>query len=221
RPEELEWIQARSAAFDAGYLLRVEEHIETNGFEQALYEVVREWQQARQAKAFTSEQRERMKNPKNEFHLEKAGANQWRLYPVTFKRNLEHTFREVQTGEPIATTLTFDNPYDSQPVQFYVTARSADGNTTATVNRLTIEFNNYHSIEINEPLKAGDKLYCDGKCIYLCDGQWNKLRPVYSDKIPAWNTGDNNLVIKSTFSGNQAPTLIFELKSLGKAEDVN
>ena len=214
RPEEIEWIQARSAGFDAGYLLRVYDHIETNGFKEEMYEAVREWQKARHAKAFTAEQRERMKNPKNEFHLEKAGADEWNLYPVTFKRNLSHAFREVQTGEPVASVFDFENPYGSSPVQFYVTAQAGDQN--ASVNSLSITFNDYHTIDVVQSLKAGDRLYCDGKEVSLCDSQWNKIRTVYSGKIPVWNAGANRITVKSEFSGNRAPTLMFELKSTGE-----
>ncbi|HRQ51312.1 MAG TPA: hypothetical protein PLR74_12290, partial [Agriterribacter sp.] len=37
RPEEVEWIQARSAAFNAGYLLRVDESIEKSGFKEQFF----------------------------------------------------------------------------------------------------------------------------------------------------------------------------------------
>ena len=49
RPEEVEWIQARSAAFNAGYLLRVDESIEKNGYRDQLFEAIREWQKARRS----------------------------------------------------------------------------------------------------------------------------------------------------------------------------
>jgi hypothetical protein len=39
RPEEVEWIQARSAAFNAGYLLRVDANIEKNGYKDQLFEI--------------------------------------------------------------------------------------------------------------------------------------------------------------------------------------
>ncbi len=221
RPEEMEWIQARSAAFDAGYLLRVDESIEKSGFEEQLYEVVREWQKARHAKAFTAEQREKMKNPKNEFHLEKTGENRWTLYPVTFKRGFEHKFRMTQTGEPVANKFKLDNPYAEQPVQFYITARDTEGNKIAAVSNLQLEFNSYLTVEIKESVKAGDKIFCDGKAIYLCDGQWNKLKPLYSGKMPVWNAGENNITVKSDFSGSQAPVLVFEFKALGKSEEIS
>ena len=220
RPEEMEWIQARSAAFDAGYLLRVDESIEKSGFKEQLFEVVREWQNARHAKAFTKEQREQMKNPKNEFHLEKAGENLWTLYPVTFMRGFEHKFRMVQTGEPVVNALKFDNKHPEQPVQFYITAQLVEGNRTATVSNLRLEFNNYFTVELEGAFKAGDKIYCDGKGLYLCDAQWNKIKPVYSGKLPVWNAGENNIAIKSDFSGNNAPTLVFEFKFLGKGEEI-
>ena len=221
RPEEMEWIQARSAAFNAGYLLRVDESIEKSGFEEPLYEVVREWQKARHSKAFTAEQRERMKNPKNEFHLEKTGENQWNLYPVAFIRGFEHKFRMTQTGEPVTSQFKIENPYAEQFAQFYITTHAVEANKTETISNLQLNFNNYLTVEIKEPLKAGDQIFCDGKIVYLCDGQWNKISPLYSGKMPVWIQGENTVTVKSDFSGNQAPKLVFEFKSTGKGEKIS
>jgi hypothetical protein len=220
RTEEIEWIQARSAAFDAGYLLHVYDHLETNGFKDEMYEAVREWQRARHANAFSAGQRKRMRNPKNEFHLEKLGTYEWKLYPVTFKRNLSHAFWETSAGESVVNTFDFENPYSSRPAQFYVTVQTTAGNQTASVNSLSITFNNSHTLDIAQPLKAGDRLYCDGKEVYLCDSQWNKIRTVYSGKAPVWDAGANRITVRNKFSGNRAPALIFELKATGDAETV-
>ena len=119
RPEDIEWIQARSAGFDAGYLLRVDaKSVEANGFKKAHFTSIKEWQDARKARAFSKEQIGRLQNPKNEFHLEKAGQDKWQLFEVNLKGGYIHKFRLVQDGEPVLSSYNFNNPYESQPMQF-------------------------------------------------------------------------------------------------------
>ncbi|SDS33937.1 hypothetical protein SAMN05216490_0976 [Mucilaginibacter mallensis] len=220
RPEEVEWIQARSAAFNAGYLLRVDENIEKNGYKEQLFEAIREWQNARRANAFTAEQIERMKNPKNEFHLEKRDKNKWELYPVKLNRGYHHKFRMVQTGEPVTSKFIVNNPYQEQPLQFYITLKAVGNDLTATVSYFQFKINDYQTITLNAPLKAGDRVCCDGKKVYLCDKTWNKLSVISSDKIPVCGSGNNEIVATSEFSGDQSPSLDIEFKSVGEPEKV-
>jgi len=220
RPEEVEWIQARSAAFNAGYLLRVDENIEKNGYKDQLFEAIREWQNARRAYAFTAGQIERMKDPKNEFHLEKRDKNKWELYPVKLSRGYRHKFRMVQTGEPVTSKFTVNNPYQEQPLQFYITVQAVDNDLTATVSHFQFNINNYQTITLSAPLKAGDRVCCDGKKVYLCDKTWNKLSVISSDQIPVCGNGNNEIVATSEFSGEQSPSLEIEFKSVGEPEKV-
>lgn len=220
RPEEIEWIQARSAGFNAGYLLRVDETIEKSGFKNELFSAIKEWQKARRSGAFTTAQKERFKNPKTEFHLVKKSENSWDLFPVSLHGGFEHKYRQLQTGEPVKSKFKVSNMNGVQPFRFYVTAAAVEGNKTATVSNIVIEVNNYQSIELNESLKAGDKLFCDGKAIYLCDATWNKIKEIKSAKLPQWSEGDNEITVSSDFSDNQAPVLKLEFKSVGKAEHV-
>jgi len=220
RPEELEWIQARSAGFDAGYLLRVDERIEASGYRDQLFELIREWQKARHARAFSTDQIERMKDPKNEFHLSKIADNQWQLNQINLFRGFEHKYREVQTGEPVKTNFTFVNPYGDQPAKFYVSAIPVDGNKTASVSNLTISFNNYQFITIDETLKAGDCLVFDGKSMFLCDIFWKPRKEIKHSELPTFSKGENNVEVTGAFSGAQAPVLKFEFKVVGEPEMV-
>lgn len=221
RPEEIEWIQARSTAFDAGYLLRVDENIEKSGFKEVFFEAIREWQKARHAKAFTADQIIRMKDPKNEFHLEKVSDNSWNLYPVAMQIGVEHKYRQVQTGEPVATRFKMDNPFAEQPVQLYITALAGDGNTTASVSGLRIEVNGYQALEIDDPVRAGDKLIVDGEAVFVCDPNWNKIKRLNVNSIPKWTKGENQIEVKSEFSGSQAPVLKIDCKAIGAPERVS
>ena len=220
RPEEVEWIQARSAGFNAGYLLRVDESIERNGFRDELFELIREWQKARNEKVFSAEQLKRLQNPKNEFHLVKVSESQWDLYPVQLFRKGVHKYRTAQIGETVISKYSFVNPYGSQDAKFYITAVPVDGNQSASVSNLKITVNNYQSLIINEPVKAGDRLMCDGKSVYLCDPYWKIVKSIPVDNMLSLQEGENKVEFSCDFSGDKAPVLQFEFKAVGSSERV-
>ncbi|MRG46978.1 hypothetical protein GFS24_17785 [Chitinophaga sp. SYP-B3965] len=220
RPEEIEWIQARSAAFNAGYLLRVDENIEKNGYKEALFEAVREWQKARNAKTFTAAQIAKFKDPTTEFHLVKKGEGSWELYPVKLITDLTHKYKMMQTGEPVTTRFKANNPYGAQPLKFYITAEAVEGNKTETVTGIRIIINDLPPIEIEGPVKAGDKFVCDGVSIYQCDAWWNNRKEIKVSGLPQWQTGENNITLKSEYSGEQGPVLKLDVKFSGLAEKV-
>jgi hypothetical protein len=220
RPEEVQWIQARSAGFDAGYLLRIDERIEANGYRDQLFELIREWQKARHEKVFSPQQKEMLKDPNKEFHLEKTGEKSWNLYQVNLLRGYEHKYRQVQTGEPVKSSFTFDNPYNDQPAKFYITAVSAGDNLLTTVSNLTITFNNYQVITINEIIKAGDCLVFDGERLNLCNSFWMPQKEIKLSVIPTFPNGENKVEVTGGFSGPDSPVLKFEFKVSGEAEKV-
>lgn len=220
RPEDIEWIQARSAGFDAGYLLRVNNTIEKSGFKNQLFEAIREWQKARKLHVFSAEQKERLKDPKNEFHLEKTGENSWDLFPVFLSPNFLHKYQEIQTGEPNETDLKFDNPFKAQKLQFYIIVFSSENRNTATVSNIQFSINNYQTFTIQASLKAGDHMICNGQKLYLCDENWNKLNEIATGQIPVLEKGTNEIAITSEFSGKQSPVLSIQFKSVGPAERI-
>ena len=217
RPEDIEWIQARSAAFDAGYLLRVDESIEQNGFKSQLFEAIREWQKVRNLGLFSSSQRERMKNPVNEFHLEKNDDSTWTLYDVMLKGGNQHKYRSVQTGEPLQSKYNFENPYEKQPVQFYATIKAGE-DVGGSISNLQILVEGCAPIQIKESLKAGDKLYCDGKQVYVCDNCWKARTNYPIAGTISWNKGKNNVTLQCDFSSSKAPIIDMEFKALGNPE---
>lgn len=214
RPEDIEWIQARSAAFDAGYLLRVDESIERNGFKSQLFEAIRSWQQVRSGNYLTAEQREAMKNPNNEFHLTRIGDSKWTLQSVLLKGDNRHKFRSVQTGEPLLSRYTFSNPYDEQPIQFYAYIEKGD-DKEATISNIKIQVEGAADITIPAVLKAGDKICCDGKTVRICNATWQTVKSFPVAETAIWSNGDNNVTISAEFSSEEAPAVNVEFKALG------
>lgn len=219
RPEDIEWIQARSAGYDAGYLLRVDEGIEANGFKSQLFSAIREWQKARNTEAFNPEQIARLQNPKSEFHLERVSDDQWTLYDVTLKKGNEHKFRAVQTGEPLLSKLSFENPYEEQPVQFFIYVKPGE-DKQGTIKDLTLEIGGYEPIVVKGDVKAGDKIYCDANKVYVCDTFWKPFQTIELAKVPKWVAGNNQVTARGEFSSDKAPYFEVEFKALGNAQVV-
>lgn len=220
RPEDIEWIQARSAGFDAGYLLRVDaKNVEANGFKDAHFTSIREWQAARKAKAFSEEQIERLQNPKNEFHLEKVGENKWRLFNVNLKGGYIHKFRLVQDGEPVMSNYKFNNPFESQSIQFYIMIKAGEEGVNGSITNLKIEVNNYTELLIPATLRPKDQLYCDGENIYLCDASWKIKKELDVKKLPNVKNGGNSLVVMCDFDGNK-PLIEMAFKTIDTPEMV-
>lgn len=219
RPEDIEWIQARSAAFDAGYLLRVDESIEKNGFKSQLFEAIRSWQEVRNNRLLTSEQREKMKDPKREFHLAKMGEKSWKLYEVCLQGGNRHKYRMVQTGEPLLSKYAFKNPYNKQPITFYANILPGD-EQGATIKNLKLVVEGSAAVEIPTTLKAGDKIYSDGKKVYVCDEYWKAKADYLLPETALWNGGDNIVKIECDFSSEKAPIVEFEFKAIGNEETI-
>lgn len=219
RPEDIEWIQARSAGFDAGYLIRVDEGIEVSGFKSDLFSAIREWQDARNSEAFTAEQLVRLQNPANEFHLEKQSADSWNLYDVTLSKGNIHKYRAVQTGEPLLSKFTFQNPYEGQPAQFYIYVKAGE-DKAATIKNLTLEIEGYEAITLPVEVQANDKIYCDGKSVYICDTFWKPRHQIALNRAPEWIKGQNNIIARGEFSGEKAPAFEVEFKALGNSQTI-
>jgi hypothetical protein len=73
---------------------------------------------------------------------------------------------------------------------------------------------------LTTPLKAGDRIICDGKEVCLCDEYWKKIRAIYEGKIPFIERGNYEIVINSEFSSASSPKLQLEFKSVGEPEKV-
>jgi hypothetical protein len=77
---EMEWMLARSAGYNAGFaMVASPAALRKNPNSGILLDAIREWETARNGKAFSKEQQELLKDPKTEFHLEKSGEGQWEL----------------------------------------------------------------------------------------------------------------------------------------------
>jgi len=212
--EDIEWMLARSAAFDAGYALVTNPFvIENNGCSEQILEKIREWEIARMSGAFNTDQKKRMENIKNEFTLKVSGENQWLLIPYEVKR-YEHEHRELQPGQPASTTFTFFNPYADQSIGFILTVQ--DG----TAKDISMEINNHRKIVLSIEIRQGENLkYEGGSVAILYSENWKvlKILQINKDEFMIGN-GKHDISVDCRFPSDNKGTLKLEIKTQGDPE---
>ena len=216
--EDAEWLLARAAGFDAGFAFNLSlRNVEANGQSDQIFDAIRIWETARMACAFTPEQKTRMQDIKNEFHLEQTAENNWDLYPYHIER-FEHEQKIRQPGEPVHSIFNFDNPYEGQPLMFLITL-TGEKDAVSSVDGITIELNNYSSMDITVRMQPAQILKLDGKgVLQLFDKNWKLIETLNAGKIPLLAKGKNSIMVDAGFTTEGSSKLKIEVKTIGKAE---
>jgi hypothetical protein len=215
--EDIEWMLARSAAYNAGYaFVAGERQLKTNGQSDRILELIGEWEKARMADAFSEEQKERMKDINTEFSLTSSGENTWKLRQIhSFKYKHESKIR--QPGEPLFSSFSFSNPESDVTLQFSINAQDAD------ISSIKLELDNSREINIPVSLKAGETLkYSGSNTAVVLDKYLNKIKDVDIDasKLDI-SKGEHKLVFDCAFNNNSKdPAAKIELRIPGKEEEI-
>jgi hypothetical protein len=213
--EDIEWMLARSAAFNAGYaFVSGDREMKTNGQAGEILKLIGEWEKARMENAFSEEQKERMKDIKNEFSLETIGENQWNLRQIqSFK--FKHEDKVRQPGEPLFSTFKFENNEENATMNFVLTA------VDATISKIKIELDNNKEIEIPMALHAGESAkYIGGEWIEILDEFLKKSGgfKVNPDDFKL-SKGNHSVIFDCSFTDKgKEPAAKFEVRIPGKAE---
>lgn len=150
--EDIEWMLARSAAYDAGYAFVVrDEALQQNGQLTAIFERIAAWEKLRMSEAFSHDQKERMKSIETEFELEYQGNEAYGIRQIHTMR-FAHEAKVRQPGEPLYTNFSFDNPVGETDLYFILAAQNAD------IVDMVIELNNRKTIQLPVRLLAGQSL---------------------------------------------------------------
>ena len=212
--EDIEWMLARSAAFDAGYALVTSvDLVEKNGFGDEILEKIKQWEKARMAGAFSVDQKKRMENISDEFSLEKVSDNSWNLIPYLVQR-FEHNLKIRQPGEPVWSSFSFQNNNDTQPLQFILTTKNT------SVSAITLEIDNFKKVELNITIGLDEYLkYEGGNEAVLYDKSWNMIKSVSIDpEVMTISKGVHEIKVDSKFSAKEEAALKLEMKTAGNKE---
>jgi len=216
---EMEWMLARAAGYNAGFAMVARPNaLRKNPLTPQLLDAIREWETARTTNAFTSSQQELLKNPANEFHLEKLGEGKWNLYQYALSPLFVREKFERQPGEPTHTTWKYSREETGQPLQFRLVVAGKSG----AVNNIRMQIDNYTEIKLSLELKAGESLVCDGTKEVRLYGTDGKPKGFYQlkDMPPALDKGDHTIIFDCNYPETEAPKVEVQFRSLGKVERV-
>jgi hypothetical protein len=214
--EDVEWMLARSAAFDAGYsFVTSYEALNGNGFTDRILDAIGLWERVRMAGAFSDEQKERLEDVGNEFHLEATGPGAWQLvqiYPQVFR----HERGARQPGEPLFSAFSFENPGDEQTLHWILTAEDGE------VSEVRISLGEREALPLPVRLREGWSLrYEGGAEVTIRDENHGRIGVLAVDEA-AFRVGPGRHTV--TLGGRLEPTeeakARLEIRPRGRAESV-
>ena len=212
---DIQWMLARGAGYNAGFALATDARsVRKNPQTGVILDAIRVWEEARHFGVFTDDQRQRLRDPSREFHLEYDG--EWRLYPFNLSEPLVHEEYVRQPGEPTPARWEYVNPDEKQPLQFYLEAVREHG----SFRNPTLEFDGYMQVGVQAELEAGHRLVCDGtRTVRIYDGKGIQLKAIDLPRpVPSISHGPHHVELTGEFVGDPAPKLILRIKTRGKPE---
>ena len=214
---EMEWMLARAAGYNAGFAMVARPvALRNNPRTPQLLDAIREWETARTSNAFNYLQQEQLKNPKNEFHLEKTTGGKWNLYQYALSPVFSHEKFERQPGEPTYTTWTYQQAANEQVLQFRLTLTGKSGG----IRGIKIQFDKYAEINLPVELKAGESIVCDGTQDLILYNESGKPKGTYhmTNLPPLSSPATHTVIVDCIFNDGQSPKLEMQFRALGKME---
>ena len=212
--EDIEWMMARAAGYRAGFALVARYNsLKKNPNTAQLLALINLWQEASRQNIFSADQRTRLKNPANDFHLEKD-AEGWKLFPFK-KYKFEHTKQLLQPGQPTYSEWSFENSDAEQPLIFALTFMGKEG----TVSNPEIELDGYYKLQLPGTFEAGTSVVCDGKTLklYSNKGSFKSDIPL-QQSIPDLKTGKHTVKFDCQFSEESELSNRFIIKTKSNPE---
>ena len=218
KPEDVDWMLARAAGYNAGYALVVRyDAIKNNPFINEIVEQVNSWTEAQQKKAFSPVQKQWLRVPEHDVHLERDGANAWKMYQYK-KLVFEHSPKVLQPGQPTSSEWTFENNTGKQNAQVILLAAGKAGEISNPV----IELDNSLRIQVPVNLKAGQSLvigHSTSADLYDQKGKFVK-KVTLSQPLPELAEGSHHLLFDCAFSDDADINVKITVKLLDGIEEV-
>ncbi|MFI3294832.1 MAG: hypothetical protein R3Y19_02315 [Rikenellaceae bacterium] len=212
--EDLQWLMARSAGFDAGYTLVTNgDAVAKNGNSDRLIQAIREWEHARLSLAFPDELKREMENTDNEYTLIETSPSTWEIQKYALQR-FEHKNFTRQPGEPSLTKWEFDNTAKRQPVQMLIS-------TNETISDITLTIGGFSTINIPATVTADQYIkYDGGDKIVIYNNTWNPVKEIAVDpKDMTIESGKSTITFTCQFASTSTDKSVkAEIKTLGEAQ---
>lgn len=211
--EDLEWALSESAGFDAGYAMTINtKTLRRHGQIDKLLDAIKNWDKLREAQAFTEAQKERLRDPQTEWHLEKTDEQNYNLFPLTISKHFRCNLGEMQPGQPGGADWSWSSPVESvYAIRLKVDGDGAIKNPAFTTPKGVIKF----------PCEISDRQYLlytfDGKAV-VTDKNYN----VISEVIPQGNAllpaGTSAVAFSCEQTSEDTPEVIIRYITKGTPE---
>lgn len=209
--EDIEWLLARSAGFDAGYAFVMNyEALEKNGNSERILELIGQWEKLRMDNAIPDSLKLLMQDVNNEF--EHHNGNE--IVQINSNK-FTYQNKEKQPGEPAYSTFTIESQWENSPLCFIISAHGSQ------VMDISIEIDNYKTIDI--PYWLADKeifKYTGGNEIIIYDENWiQQERYKVSPDQFLIGKGEHTINFLCNFKGDKGEVKI-EFRTEGVSWDV-
>ena len=214
-------MMARAAGYNAGFAMVLRRpELEANPNTEELLGLIKVWEEARLAGAFSAEQCERLKDGNNEFHLEKTGEKSWVLKPFS-TNSFEHVKKVLQPGEPTESDWSFSNRTVEQPLQFRMTLKG-EGKEGKITNPV-LEFDRSFTFKLPEEIKIGYSIVCNGTSELRISDEKGRFVKNFEmgKKPPVLRKGAHNIRFNCDFEGGDDLKLNVILKQEGEEEYIS
>lgn len=211
---DMEWMLARSAGFDSGFALATSlDALRKNPERAPILDALREWEKARRAGVFTSEQREALRNPKREFHLQTVSGGGWDLFPFHDSADFHHELVTRQPGEPTSVQWDVTNPDTRQTVQIKLRVAGGGG----SIRNPILEINRSATLQIPIEIQAGQSLLLESDAIVrLYDAKGSPVQSFpLKTALPMVQAGTNQISFDCEFQGETPPKVSVTFKTRG------
>jgi hypothetical protein len=214
--EDIEWMMARAAGYNAGFALVARyKSLQKNPNTSQLLALVKLWQEAYRSKIFSADQIARLKNPENDFRLEKQNTF-WELYQFK-KYKFEHQPKVLQPGEPTFSKWEFLNDEVDQELNFTLTMMGKEG----IVINPWIELDGFFLLELTGEFEAGTSIACDGRRAKLYNKKGEYVKDIaLKQNIPSLKKGKHSLKFDCKMPDEMDLQVRCVVKMLGSAEKI-
>jgi hypothetical protein len=216
---DMEWMLSRAAGYNAGFAIATNlESLRDNPDTDKLLNAVREWENARHNAVFSEEQRDRLKNPKLAFHLEKVGEGVWDLYPYRQSTDFIYSPIKPKRAKPQKQEWQWENVDAEQVLQFRLKVSGDSG----IIQNPAFEIDRYQTIQFPVELKAGESLLCEGtKEARIYDAKGRQISTVNcSSDIPVVFQGIHTLRFSCSFDDTSFPSAVITIITIGEPERI-
>lgn len=198
--EEMEWMLARAAGWNAGYALVVHPGaIGKNPYTGEVIGAIRTWEEAKQRDLFNENLIRLLKAGEYDFSLYKINENEFHLQHYR-KLKFEHENMVLQPGQPHYSEWEFDVDSEDQDLYFRLLAVGEEGE----IGEILLELDGAQSMAIPMFLKAGYSCISDGAGNVLLYDERGSLKKQYEVD---WGQvkleqGKHNMRVSCTFSSD-------------------